>query len=503
MALVSGVFHTVKNVCGRRENWRLKMKVVRVWPMCVVTTPNDPFALQVLFVDGEGQMIEVVVYKENMKRFVKAFVEGDVYKVTNFGVSRNTGRFRAARHDYKLVFNANTKVQLCQGISFPFPRLALVKSSEIRKTCGNSKYLLDFMGVLTAISEEINLNKEGRQTRLMLLDLVDEEGDIRCAVFGEMVNTVSGLLSSTTIGLPVVIIQLARVNLYKGKVGIQNVLNASRIYWNPDLPEAIEFKTRQASSMSDEFLHDGFFIILARISEILEDCRWWYTACTCMRRIKFDRGYPFCEHCNACVFELTSRYKIKMLVADGVDDAQVVMFDHECSLLLQSSCRDLLSVNKGNSPDEFPEEISRLVGKELLLRIERQGDGLYTSNDCYKVASLCTDLDLIEDFRSKMEEETPIKMKFAPHFTKMGMVDGETSAYVTKIALLEGDSSAVEVSPHGNSGVSELSVTPFSTGGSSSSPGESISVVKSLGSDSLEGPSENKTIPTMKGVKIE
>ncbi|KAJ1403513.1 hypothetical protein SESBI_27221 [Sesbania bispinosa] len=452
MALVSGVFHTVRNVCGRRENWRLKMKVVRVWPMCAVATPNDPFALQ-----------------ENMKRFVKAFVKGDVYK---------------------LVFNANTKVQLCQGISFPFPGLAMVKSSEIRQTLGNSNYLL----------EEINLNKEGRQTRLMLLDLVDEEVDIRCDVFGEMVNTVSGLLSSTTIGLQVVVIQLARVNLYKGWLlftcgGIQNVMNASRIYWNPNLPEAIEFKSRcRPLSMSDEFLHvyprkriamlaeveeDDFFIILARISEILEDCRWWYTACTCMRRIKFDRGYPFCEHCNACVFELTPRYKIKMLVADGVDDAQ------------------------GNSPDEFPEEISRLVGKELLLRIERQGDGLYTSDDCYKVASICTDLDLIEDFRSKMEEETPIKMKFSPHFTKMGMVDGETSAHVTKIALLEGDSSAVEVSPHGNSGVSELSVTPFSSGGSSSSPGESISVVKSLGSDSLEGPSGSKTIPMMKGVKIE
>ncbi|KAJ1426811.1 Nucleic acid-binding, OB-fold [Sesbania bispinosa] len=72
--------------------------------------------------------------------------------------------------------------------------------------------------------------------------LVDEEGDIRLAVFGEMIDVVAGFLSLPRIGLPVLIVHLAKVNLYKGEVGIQNVMNATKFFWNPDLPEAIDFK---------------------------------------------------------------------------------------------------------------------------------------------------------------------------------------------------------------------------------------------------------------------
>ncbi|KAJ1411542.1 hypothetical protein SESBI_21052, partial [Sesbania bispinosa] len=43
-------------------------------------------------------------------------------------------------------------------------------------------------------------------------------------------------------GLPVVTVQLVKVNIYKGEVGIQNVMNASKILWDPDIPEAIEFR---------------------------------------------------------------------------------------------------------------------------------------------------------------------------------------------------------------------------------------------------------------------
>ncbi|KAJ1413271.1 Nucleic acid-binding, OB-fold [Sesbania bispinosa] len=239
MAIVPRGFHLINILCGRRENWRLRVKVVRVWNMCSVSTPNDPYATQMVLVYEKGVTIEATVQRHLMSKFSQSVLEG---AVSNFGLSRNSGKFRASHHEFKITFNASTKMVATTYFSIPCLGLNLLKTSEIEKTNGRSDLLIDFMGILMAISKEMTLNKEGRQARLMLLDLCDETGNIRCAIFGDMIDAISGFLSNTSIGLPVVIIQLARVNCYKGQVGIQNVMNASKILWNPEWPEAIDFK---------------------------------------------------------------------------------------------------------------------------------------------------------------------------------------------------------------------------------------------------------------------
>ncbi|KAJ1429244.1 hypothetical protein SESBI_08600 [Sesbania bispinosa] len=199
MALVPGGIHLIKALCDRRENWRLMVKLVRCWNMCSVATPNESYALQMLFVDEE----------------------------------------------------------------------------------------------------------------------------------------------------------LARVNFYKGHVGIQNLMNASKIYWNPEWPIAVEFKNSLAvhevetdvciGTISDrgrpvcfreEFLklypkkfvgqlvetvEEGSFVVLGTITEIIEDTSWWYMACTCMKAISYDSGFPYYDDCKTLLFELTPENKDELFY--GLDDS--------------------------------------------------------------------------------------------------------------------------------------------------------------------------------------
>ncbi|KAJ1375851.1 hypothetical protein SESBI_50551, partial [Sesbania bispinosa] len=53
MAMVPGLFHPIKSLCGLRQNWRLRVKLVRVWNMTYVANPNDPYARQMVFIDEE------------------------------------------------------------------------------------------------------------------------------------------------------------------------------------------------------------------------------------------------------------------------------------------------------------------------------------------------------------------------------------------------------------------------------------------------------------------
>ncbi|KAJ1376758.1 hypothetical protein SESBI_49607 [Sesbania bispinosa] len=453
MVMVPATFHKINSICGRRQNWRLKVKLVRVWNMCVVATPNDPYAMQMVFVDEEGRKIEVVVQKQYMKKFAQCLVEGEVYRITNFGVSSNGGKFRAAGHDYKLSFSACTQVTLCHGVFIPGLGLSLVKTSAIKKTNGRSVYLVDFMGVVTIVSKELNINREGRQTRLMLIDLVDEFGKIRCAVFGDLINVFMEFLALPQHGLPVMIIQFARVNLYKWEVGIQNVMNASKILWNPDIPLAVDFKNslvvheiktdvsistitdrRRAPSMRDEFLklypkksigqlydmvEEGFFIIIATISEIVEDFKWWYMACSCMRGVSFVDGVHFCEDCNRHVFYMTPRYKVKLVVCDGNDNAHFILWDLDCYSLVNKTRRQMLDDLEGQPIGLFPEEIMNLVGKEMLFRIESSQEDLLTFENTFKIKKVCCDVDILAEYKDQVTDETPLKLNFAAAFTKI------------------------------------------------------------------------------------
>ncbi|KAJ1381986.1 hypothetical protein SESBI_44641 [Sesbania bispinosa] len=366
MAMVLGMYHPIRDMCGRRENWRLRVKLVRVWNMTPVANPREAYAIQMVSVDEEVfcinfmllRRIEATIPKQHMIRFEHSLVEGEVYKLTNFGLLRNGGKFRAVVHDFKLVFNATTRFIPCQHFSIAFTGFSLMKTTDIKKTNGHSEYLL--------VSEEIILAKEGR-------------GKIRCAVFGDLVDVVASCLTLPRIGLPVAIIQLAKVNIYKDAIEFKNGLAVHEI--ETDVAVATISDRARPISLKDEFMkfypkktvgqlqecaEDGLFVIMATIDEVVQERFWWYMSCACMRSVSYDDDAHFCEYCGNYVYELTPRYKLKVTVINGTDTVNLIMFDSECYALLNKSCRDLLSENKPIKSIAYPADITNLIGNEFL-----------------------------------------------------------------------------------------------------------------------------------------
>ncbi|KAJ1441611.1 hypothetical protein SESBI_01233 [Sesbania bispinosa] len=399
MAMVPGGFHLIKNLCGRRENWRLMVKLVRFWNMCSVATPNDPYALQMLFMDEEGERIEATVQRPLMNKFRHALLMG------------NCGKFRAASHEFKLMFNATTNLIPCQ-------------SAKIRH------------------------------------------------------------------------------------VGIQNVMNASKIFWNPEWPVAIEFKNSlpvhevetdvcigtisdrgRPVCLREEFLklypkksvrqlvesvEEGSFVVLGTIAEIIEESTWWYMASTCMKAVSYEPGFPYYEDCKTVVFELTPKwYKLKVIVSDGFESAQLIMFDSECFTLLSKPCREmvLISQAKGLSCGEFPTEIKELIGKEFLFRVENKDESLFGLDDSFKVKRACSESFIIDEFKEALDDETPLKLKFAPPFTNMGNIDANRCR-TDLISDINVVATVLDVSPI------SIGQSSSTTGQSSSSPEDAVEASK-------------------------
>ncbi|KAJ1425088.1 hypothetical protein SESBI_11203 [Sesbania bispinosa] len=103
---------------------------------------------------------------------------------------------------------AITKIVLCENGVIPSLGFSFVKSNEIKDTRGYSNNLF-------AVSEEMTLSREGRDTRLLVVNEMDKLGVLSSEIWLT--------LALPRDGLPVMIIKLARV---KDEVGIQNLMNA-------------------------------------------------------------------------------------------------------------------------------------------------------------------------------------------------------------------------------------------------------------------------------------
>lgn len=69
-------------------------------------------------------------------------MEGNVYQITYFIVVDNSGSYRAAEHEYRILFNSKTKVQIDECDSIPRVGLTLKDTAEIQATMGESDFLI-------------------------------------------------------------------------------------------------------------------------------------------------------------------------------------------------------------------------------------------------------------------------------------------------------------------------------------------------------------------------
>ncbi|KAJ1436553.1 Nucleic acid-binding, OB-fold [Sesbania bispinosa] len=235
--MVSAAFHKINSICGRRQNWHLKVKLVRAWNMCVVATPCDPYAIQMVFVDEEGGKIEAIVQKQYMNKFADCMVEGEVYRITKFGVCTNGGKFRAVGHDYELLFTSCTKVTLCQGVNIAGLGLSLKKTTDIKKTKGFSRYLVDKVELLTFVSCEGDYMKDEKDITTLFLELTDPTGKIECVLYDEYVEDLRD-------------------------AGIESVIGVTRVLLYPDIPEVFQMNHWYSLKVEVSNDKDATYLIL-------------------------------------------------------------------------------------------------------------------------------------------------------------------------------------------------------------------------------------------------
>nr|XP_029151608.1 replication protein A 70 kDa DNA-binding subunit C-like [Arachis hypogaea] len=240
---------------------------------------------------------------------------------------------------------------------------------------------------------------------MIALELTSKDLTVRCALFGDYVNQVNHFLASGYVEQPVVVIQLAKVKFFRGQVGLQNVMYATQMLFNPNIPEVVEFRRGvngtqplfianegKVLSLEDDFMRltrkctieelqdnnqEGSFIIFGAIQGIVEDGSWWYSACVCGKGIYPQNGAYYCDFCLKHITNVTPRFKIKITVEDHTGEGIFLLFDRVASYLLKKSCAYLFTEVQRDASlicgDTYPPIFQGLIGKKLLLKVDTKG----------------------------------------------------------------------------------------------------------------------------------
>ncbi|XP_057739571.1 uncharacterized protein LOC130956541 isoform X2 [Arachis stenosperma] len=322
--------------------------------------------------------------------------------------------------------------------------------SDLLNMTEDYDFLVDVIGLLTSVGEEKEYAKEGKIVKMIVLELTSKDLTLRCALFGDYVSQVNHFLASGYVEQPVVVIQLAKVKFFRGQVGLQNVMYATQMLFNPDLPEVVEFRQSMVEqgvngtqplfianegkvvSLEDDFMRltrkctieelqdknqEGSFIIFGTIQGIVEDGGWWYSACVCGKGIYPQNGVYYCDFCLKHITNVTPRFKVKITVEDHTGEGIFLLFDRETSYLLKKSCADLFSEVQRDASlvcgDTYPPIFQGLIGKKLLLKVDTKGVPHDTFYGTFRVRRICDDATIITMFElpnyDADDESTPKK----------------------------------------------------------------------------------------------
>ncbi|KAJ1393804.1 hypothetical protein SESBI_34688 [Sesbania bispinosa] len=345
---MEGLYDLIKDVYQGRQNWRLKARIVRLWELCPMEQPGSPFAIEMVVIDAQGGKIQATIRKPMIRKFRGALVEGRVYRMIFFGVVKNTGSYRACRHEFKLLFHGKTRVVECEGVPIPMYGLSLMTTEDIKNTGGRSDYLIDFMGILSVVSSEKTSDRSGRTTRFIVMEMNDDKGMIRCTMLEEYVDAINVHLAEAGDELPVLWCSLVGLTLNGFEIGASIGVIGEGYKELPLKDDFLGFfQGRQSWScmlqkrLADLFFawHEGNFIVLGTIAAVQKDDQWWYYDCRCMKAVNEDGGEYFCPACCCMNVEhVTPRFKLKLEVFDGEDTTALILFDSDAEYLLGKSC---------------------------------------------------------------------------------------------------------------------------------------------------------------------
>ncbi|XLU51522.1 hypothetical protein S245_046336, partial [Arachis hypogaea] len=138
---------------------------------------QDPLAedneklLHMILMDQNLDKIQATVKEPYISIFVDDLYVGGAFCMTSFSVVPNIGIMKMTHHRFKLLFQKGTTVIPEPSLQIRDSGFSFCSMFEILEKKSDYHYLIDFIGVITSVRHQTEVDYYGKKLKLMILEI--------------------------------------------------------------------------------------------------------------------------------------------------------------------------------------------------------------------------------------------------------------------------------------------------------------------------------------------
>ncbi|XP_022008320.2 replication protein A 70 kDa DNA-binding subunit E-like [Helianthus annuus] len=434
------------------NNYSIRVNIVSISKKMMNNNKNEIYRPDMIFMDEMGTMIQASCLHKMLGKF-KEFLQLDEYLlITKPSLATNKSAAKYTKRNDKISLYFYTSVEKCFDWSGLKYRFNFVNLKDVVKNKFEVNTVIDWIGYVdVCFNLEDTSKKDGSKGKRLNLRLEDIEGQ-KCPVTlwdGFAIDMFAYMNDKKRKKYVVILCHFGMVNLYKGRRGVANGFELSRLFIDTDIEEISSFRKRYVekiyassssndhvgsiviSSVEDEFLNNpdfmliGFLgtisttkkvLVVGTITAICTDKLWYYNGCNhCKSGVEerfvtkenpdglsdvYHEKSLVCtnDKCEGVDIYSIPRFKIPIRVQDSSGTVSLTLFDFEAYKILQKTAKELVSIqdqveNYGISMATNDDEILSALCSKFNLNQHEQSESLDVPDSC----SLSTPVDLMKD----------------------------------------------------------------------------------------------------------
>ncbi|XP_021991045.1 replication protein A 70 kDa DNA-binding subunit E-like [Helianthus annuus] len=486
------------------NNYSIRVKIVSISKKMMNNNKNEIYRLDMIFMDEMGTMIQASCLHKMLGKFKEILQLDECLLITKPSLATNKSSAKYTKRNDKISLYFYTSVKKCFDWSGPKYRFNFVNLKDIVKNKFEVNTVIDWIGYVdVCFNLEDTSKKDGSKGKRLNLRLEGNEGQ-KCPVTlwdGFAIDMFAYMNDKKRKKYVVIFCHFGMVNLYKGKRGVANGFELSRLFIDTDIEEISSFRKRYVekisassssndhvgsiviSSVEDEFLNNpdfmliGFLgtisttkkvLVIGTITAICTDKLWYYNGCNhCKSGVEerfvtkenpdglsdvYHEKSLVCtnDKCEGVDIYSIPRFKIPIRVQDSSGTVSLILFDFEAYKILQKTAKELVSiqdqvVNSGEIPNPYPEIFDTLIGKRYAFIISVKDYNIEHQVENYGISMATNDDEILSVLCAKFNLNQRLPAEVARraglsldlHPLKVQNMVGVVEVYDVKLELNE------------------------------------------------------------------
>ncbi|WJX57283.1 hypothetical protein P8452_42859 [Trifolium repens] len=419
--------------------WCIKVRVVRMWNIKSDMNPCKISEIHMILLDQEGKKIQATIPAQCVDLFSNVLYEDSVYMIAFFHVKDNLIPSMTTLNQFRLLFCSTTTVIPSHSFSIGYYSLMLFHSEKISNYRYGLSYLIDVIGVVSAVHEIPSHEKSQYTASAVKVTLTDRRGHFECILCGSYGDDFKIMMLESCSKIPILLLQFVRIISKNGIAYIETCEQITKVLLNPPIIEVERFKIDigygNGSIMSDnkvnysssrsskllefnglyphktiyEFINmmeDGLFVLCGKVAGLFKVNQWFYPVCHCGAFLNISFGSYRCVQCCITVFSAVSRCNLQVSIRDNSSAALLPM---TYNLIEGIDCLDI-----NGSPFVLSTDAAKaLLDKQVLMIVKKIKRADELSDDVVEVLRITDDIHLIKQFYLNDNNFTPAKSIFS------------------------------------------------------------------------------------------